>query len=453
MQQAQSGGDGFEFLDDRSDRAQVAPAASAPLAAQPAAPAGNAPAETPETPVESTGVRPTTVAIAIDEPEAVVGPSAGAPAAAAASEPAAAVAPEVSVAAASEPTAPVPTLGEALVAGREARRLSLEQASARTRIGIKMLQHLEADRFDAFAADAYVRGTVRAYGTFLGLDVADLMARYEAATGAKPAATPLPLEFAPEAPPPVRRNGLRAAAAVAAVVVLGGLGYAGWTMRHQAPPLRPQAGLAQIETELRHAQSPPVSPAPAETAPAPAPAPHRTGEDTAPGSLAPSPVPLTDMVAVAPVPPPLTATVTAPVSPLPAAPTGRDSAPPVVPDDGSLVLTVTTSGPCSIRLVTDGSGRKGVLYRFERAGESRSWTARRSFRVVANRGANLALALNGRSIATPPDGRAKLLNSATLDPKPAPAVRRTRPRVKPKPPTPPQAPPAIEPHSGMLPPF
>ncbi|MEN8160200.1 MAG: helix-turn-helix domain-containing protein, partial [Myxococcota bacterium] len=63
-----------------------------------------------------------------------------------------------------EPTADVQTLGELLQQARESRGLSVEETSARTRISLKMLGHLENDRFGEFAADAYAKGFLRNYG-------------------------------------------------------------------------------------------------------------------------------------------------------------------------------------------------------------------------------------------------------------------------------------------------
>ena len=75
------------------------------------------------------------------------------------------------------------TLGELLTTAREARGLSIEEASSRTRISTPMLRNLENDRFSEFAAEAYVRGFLRSYGIFLGLDVNMLLRRYEALVG------------------------------------------------------------------------------------------------------------------------------------------------------------------------------------------------------------------------------------------------------------------------------
>lgn len=66
--------------------------------------------------------------------------------------------------------------GQALAAKRGERGLSIEQVAASTRIRAEHLRALEADDFDSFAAPVYLRGYVRGYATFLGLDAEELIA-------------------------------------------------------------------------------------------------------------------------------------------------------------------------------------------------------------------------------------------------------------------------------------
>lgn len=62
------------------------------------------------------------------------------------------------------------TVGEMLRAAREARKLSVEQVNRETKISVQTIQALEQDDFGAFPSETYVKGFVRTYAEFLGLD-------------------------------------------------------------------------------------------------------------------------------------------------------------------------------------------------------------------------------------------------------------------------------------------
>jgi cytoskeletal protein RodZ len=62
------------------------------------------------------------------------------------------------------------TVGEMLRLGREARKLSIEQVNRETKISVQTLRALEEDDFGAFPSETYVKGFVRTYAEFLGLD-------------------------------------------------------------------------------------------------------------------------------------------------------------------------------------------------------------------------------------------------------------------------------------------
>ncbi|MBG93245.1 MAG: hypothetical protein CL792_04620 [Chloroflexi bacterium] len=69
------------------------------------------------------------------------------------------------------------SIGQYLKEARSVRKLSLEDASAVTRISKHYLQALEDEDFDTLPAPVYARGFMRSYAKFLGLDpVAAVMA-------------------------------------------------------------------------------------------------------------------------------------------------------------------------------------------------------------------------------------------------------------------------------------
>ena len=82
------------------------------------------------------------------------------------------------------------SFGQKLKLEREKRNITLEQISVSTKIGIRMLQALEEDKFNQLPGGIFNKGFVRAYSRFLGLDEDQTIADYLQASGdALPAST------------------------------------------------------------------------------------------------------------------------------------------------------------------------------------------------------------------------------------------------------------------------
>jgi cytoskeleton protein RodZ len=94
----------------------------------------------------------------------------------------------------------LPSFGEKLKQEREKRKITLEQISASTKIGTRMLQALEEDKFNQLPGGIFNKGFVRAYSRMVGLDEDQTVADYLQASGD---AAPLSTEIAP------RENGAR----------------------------------------------------------------------------------------------------------------------------------------------------------------------------------------------------------------------------------------------------
>ena len=60
-------------------------------------------------------------------------------------------------------------LGPTLKRAREARRLTLEDVAATTRISLRYLTAIENSRFDSFVGAVYALGFVRAYARMVGM--------------------------------------------------------------------------------------------------------------------------------------------------------------------------------------------------------------------------------------------------------------------------------------------
>ena len=63
------------------------------------------------------------------------------------------------------------TLGESLRAARKAKKLTLEKVNLETKISVEALKSLEQDDFESFESDIYLKGFLRNYARFLGMDV------------------------------------------------------------------------------------------------------------------------------------------------------------------------------------------------------------------------------------------------------------------------------------------
>ncbi len=84
----------------------------------------------------------------------------------------------------------MPSLGEEFRAAREARKLSLSDVSEQIHIRAVYLQGIEDENWSAIAAPVYVRGFLRTYARFLGVDPERAIDRYnETLAGAEPVQT------------------------------------------------------------------------------------------------------------------------------------------------------------------------------------------------------------------------------------------------------------------------
>ena len=71
------------------------------------------------------------------------------------------------------------TLGERLNKLRSEKRITLGEVSRSTKIQIKYLEYLESGHFEKLPADVYVKGFLRSYAQYLGMDENYLIKLYE----------------------------------------------------------------------------------------------------------------------------------------------------------------------------------------------------------------------------------------------------------------------------------
>ena len=73
--------------------------------------------------------------------------------------------------------------GERLRREREMRGISLEDITAATKIGKRLLRALEEEQFDLLPGGIFNKGYVRAYAKYIGIDDEQAVAEYLAAAG------------------------------------------------------------------------------------------------------------------------------------------------------------------------------------------------------------------------------------------------------------------------------
>ncbi len=165
-------------------------------------------------------------------------------------------------------------LGNLLRETRERKSLSLEQAEVDTRIRYKFLVALENEDYAALPAPAYVKGFLKTYAAYLGLDPQQVLALYNAVAG--PAGnTPLPTVPLVEVPMEGRRSLWPIITGLA--IVAGILLLAAAIVR---TPWRAWVGLTPATPQPTATATPTVAPTPQPTL-TPTPSPTAPAEPTA----------------------------------------------------------------------------------------------------------------------------------------------------------------------------
>jgi cytoskeleton protein RodZ len=91
----------------------------------------------------------------------------------------------------------MPALGERFRAAREARGLTLSDVAEHIRIRSVYLAAIEDENWSAIGAPVYIRGFLRTYARFLGLEPEEVVAEFNSQASAPPP----PVPTAPGAPP------------------------------------------------------------------------------------------------------------------------------------------------------------------------------------------------------------------------------------------------------------
>jgi cytoskeleton protein RodZ len=157
--------------------------------------------------------------------------------------------------------------GRRLAAARAARGLTITEIALRLKFAPKQIEALEADRYDALAGPAFVRGMIRAYAKLVGEDADALIAalRGSPLTAAGPTVTgPRAIGVAIPRQP---RRGSMVYVVLSVFVVIAVAGVLGeWLLRPVVPPKSAATRLALPAQPAREAVAPPPASAGAEPA-------------------------------------------------------------------------------------------------------------------------------------------------------------------------------------------
>lgn len=182
-------------------------------------------------------------------------------------------------------TAAPETAGQRLRAAREEAGWNQERLAGELGLSVQRLRALEADEYDGFGGEVFIRGFLRRAAVVLGLPPGELVEAYAATAGARHPAEIMP-ELAPGRPPRAGLPGWAGPAAGVAMVALV-LAVTWYTLRPtQAPAPLPVAEepAAMPEPQPEAAPAEPPGGALAErvvTLPAPTPVEQAPGEPVA----------------------------------------------------------------------------------------------------------------------------------------------------------------------------
>lgn len=140
-------------------------------------------------------------------------------------------------------TGPMIGIGPALRRAREQSSKTIDEVARDTKIRPEYLQALEVESFDALNGDVYVRGFLRSYSQYLGLDPAKVLAAYTRSVGEHEPTEPPPV-IEPDRPAspahPTDRRRSWAIAGITVIIILAGAAGLGLLSRtHSTPPPAP----------------------------------------------------------------------------------------------------------------------------------------------------------------------------------------------------------------------
>ncbi len=308
--------------------------------------------------------------------------------------------------------------GGRLRAARELQGLPLDQVVSALRVEKKLLEAMEANRFEVFDAPVYARGYLRQYAKFLGLSVEDMLAEFDGLSSLPVAPTHVPLTSA--APAFRDWSGVKTAAKFA-LLLLAVLGSLVWWRGHNVNPVS-----VAVPVAARVVASPVDGPVPM---PAKDPVADSANSADTPSAGGP-PAGAVDAPSLSPVssgatPAQPTANPLAnPAANAPAEPS-VESGSMAVPSVVDAALGAKTQSSVAAGLVIDVRGDSWVgvfsstgerqVYGMQHAGQSRTISGRGPWRVVLGKADRVRVTFNGQQVTAGPEYRRGDLVSYHID--------------------------------------
>ena len=112
------------------------------------------------------------------------------------------------------------SIGQRLKRAREARGASIYDVARETKIRVDYLESMERDSFRFVSGGTYVRGMLRTYAQWLGVQASGLVAEYDRLYGSRSGPSLAEIFKEPAQPPPRSRQRLWGVAAVVAATLL-----------------------------------------------------------------------------------------------------------------------------------------------------------------------------------------------------------------------------------------
>lgn len=291
------------------------------------------------------------------------------------------------------------SIGATLRGRRLELGISLDEVAARTRIRKSYLEALEAEQFDTFPGETYLKGYLKGYAESLGLDPQVLLRSLAGVHAHAP--RPVPLATATRSPS--APLALRGIALLVGAVILGLLGWLllGRPPSAPAPEPQPSAQGSPVQEAPLPVASP-VGASPGEPA-----AQEQQASDTpvAPAASEPGAVPAGSDATL----PSVAATPVAEVS---AAAQGAAPEDPVISPGAAGVLRLQASGPGQLELAIDG--RPPQRYTLQ-ANTILSWKVSGTARIYLENPANVRLWLDGREFDLA--GRTQIVLQSAQEPR------------------------------------
>jgi cytoskeleton protein RodZ len=303
-------------------------------------------------------------------------------------------------------------LGQLLRQTREEKGIALDQVANETRIRVRFLEALEQEDYDALPTSGHVHGFLRNYALYLGLDLSEVQALYEAENKESRLVPgifrPKDIELAP------RRPLVRASVVLGIVLVLVVLIVGGWAFwRYGMPAIQPLLRLltpAAVQTAGTE-QTAVVGAATATRSAALAAATKTPTRATATPTLAEVTQTPTAAPTAAPTEMPApTATLDRPLLlPTPTPEPTETPTPTLTPTPtpvGGVTLSIRVIERAWLQVTVDGQELPGELLEVD---EERSWEADQTLFLICGNAGGIEVTVNGEELGAL-GGRAEVID-------------------------------------------